>query len=140
MDSLDSDAKLTRLIDYWAQAAKDDWETASSIYSKAKEYGAALFFLHLALEKILKARVVQHTQTHAPYSHNLIVLLEKAGITLPQDAIKLLSEINEFNMSGRYPMDRDAFKKRATKEFTDFYFQQGKQLWNLISQPCDQKP
>lgn len=137
---MNADAKISKLIEYWADAAKEDWETASSIFTKANEFGAALFFLHLALEKILKSRVVEQTQTHAPYTHNLVVLLEKAGLEIPHDALQSLAEINEFNMSGRYPLDKDAFKKRATKEFAEHYFAQGRYLWNLISRPCDQKP
>lgn len=135
---MDTDDKIAQLREYWANAAQEDWQTAYSIFSRANEFSAALFFLHLAFEKLLKALVVQKTKSHAPYSHNLLVLLERSGLTLADDAIALLADVNEFNMSGRYPSDKDAFKKKATKEFTEHYFSEGRLVWNLISQALDQ--
>ena len=137
---MDANDKIAQLSDYWAQAAQADWETAYSIFDRANEFSASLFFLHLAFEKLLKSLVVQKTKNHAPYSHNLLVLLERSTLSLPEDAVVLLSEINDFNMAGRYPRDKDVFKRKATREFAEHYFRQGREVWNLILQASDQKP
>jgi HEPN domain-containing protein len=62
-----------------------------------------LFFLHLALEKLLKALVCRQTQDLAPRTHNLIRLAELAGVSLDETQVHTLSEINAFNLEGRYP-------------------------------------
>ena len=40
------------------------------------------FFGHLAIEKALKALVVKESGEHAPYSHSLVILAQKANIEL----------------------------------------------------------
>jgi HEPN domain-containing protein len=74
-----SEEKALALVHYWADGSKDDLESALSIFSKAERYTASLFFLHLAIEKKLKAAYVKKTKCHAPFTHNLLVLIEKLG-------------------------------------------------------------
>jgi HEPN domain-containing protein len=62
-----------------------------------------LFFLHLALEKLLKALVCHQTQDLAPRTHNLIRLAELAKLTPTQTQLDTLADINTFNLEGRYP-------------------------------------
>ncbi len=74
-----SEEKALALVHYWADGSKDDLESALSIFLKAERYTASLFFLHLAIEKKLKAAYVKKTRCHAPFTHNLLVLIEKLG-------------------------------------------------------------
>ncbi|MCK4306353.1 MAG: HEPN domain-containing protein, partial [Candidatus Eisenbacteria sp.] len=62
-----------------------------------------LFFAHLALEKLLKALVCQHTKDLAPRIHNLVRLAESAGLAPNPSQLDLLAEMNQFNIEGRYP-------------------------------------
>ena len=62
-----------------------------------------LFFLHLTLEKILKAHVCRHTKDIAPRIHNLARLAELTGIDFEEKRIDFLSEMNPCNIEGRYP-------------------------------------
>ena len=62
-----------------------------------------LFFLHLALEKALKADVCRATQDLAPRMHNLVRLAELAGLPCTQEQIDTLAELNTFSVEGRYP-------------------------------------
>jgi len=50
------DAEKT--VSYWAAGAEYDLDTAKKLF-KAKRYPDALFFGHLAIEKILKSLVYQ---------------------------------------------------------------------------------
>lgn len=54
-----------KTIAYWAESSAYDLETGATLL-RSKKYPYALFFGHLAIEKILKALVVKHTGTHAP--------------------------------------------------------------------------
>lgn len=72
----------------------------------------------LFLKKILKAHVVKKTSLAAPITHNLIRLAEVAKLDLSDEEFKFLGEVNEFNLSARYPDDKQKFYLLCTKEFT----------------------
>ena len=61
-----------------------------------------LFWVHLTLEKMLKAHVCRKTGDLAPRIHNLIRLSELAGLDLCEEDIRFLGVVNEFNLEGRY--------------------------------------
>lgn len=42
-------------VDYWKASSKDDLDTADQLFT-SKKYHHSLFFVHLSLEKILKAQ------------------------------------------------------------------------------------
>lgn len=129
---------IKNLIEYWKIGSEYDLSSAEDIAVKAKRFSQALFSLHLACEKALKAAVVYRTQEHAPYSHNLIFLARKAEINLTKRQEKFLTEINEFNLECRYPDHAFKIYKRTNeaivkrylkfaKEFTDWIFEKLRQ-------------
>ena len=134
------DEKIQKISDHWFEQAQEDLETAEAIFRQAKRNAAALFFLHLASEKLLKSKVVQITKTHAPFTHNLVVLAEKTGWEIDSHILAILSDVSEFNLSGRYPQEKDQFKLKATHEFTELSFQRVKELWDWISLKSELKP
>ena len=108
------------LIDYWLKAAEDSWETALGLV-KLKKYHHALFFCHLALEKILKGLVFKKTDSHALPIHDLVKLAEQAGIFLTEGQRKDLEEITTWNIQARYDTVKRAFYKKSTEKFTDLW-------------------
>jgi HEPN domain-containing protein len=126
--------KAETLIQYWKSGSKDDLESAVSIFSKAERYPASLFFLHLAIEKALKAALVKKNQTHAPFTHNLLSLIEKLGWHADEEWLTLAAEINEFNTESRYPDQKLEFQKKATKAFAKGYLERGKDFLLWIDQ------
>jgi HEPN domain-containing protein len=122
-----------KLIDYWGSTAKHDHKTMQSLFDNAR-YDASLFFGHIVLEKILKALVVQSTEEHALRTHNLVRLREIAGISLDEDEMNLLREVNEFNMEARYPEWKMEFYKRCNKKYTEKYFFQINVLYKKLCQ------
>ena len=93
---------IDRQIDYWREGAKEDWTVGLELVSSNRTRHG-LFFIHLALEKLLKAHVCRHTQDLAPRVHNLVRLSEIAGIDLSETQIDVLAELNAFNLEARYP-------------------------------------
>jgi HEPN domain-containing protein len=67
------------------------------------------FFLHLTLEKVIKALIVSERGEHAPYSHSLSYLLGKTSLAPPERYIEDLTEMSKFNMQARYPDEKLAF-------------------------------
>lgn len=106
------------IIRYWITSARNDWKVARHLFDK-RDYAYSLFFAHLYSEKLLKALVVQHTRSHAPYGHGLRILAEKAGLKLSPEHILLLERVTEYNIRGRYDDWRFEFKKRCTKRFCE---------------------
>ena len=93
---------IEKQVTYWAESSKNDWRVAQQLIDN-KEILHSMFFVHLTLEKALKANVCRYARDHAPYIHNLLALAEIASIPLTDEQVDLLSEINSYNIEGRYP-------------------------------------
>ena len=74
---------VEKQIDYWRRGSDADVETAAILLEKGK-LQEGLFFMHLSLEKILKAHVTRATAAPPPRIHNLVQLLQRADISLDQ--------------------------------------------------------
>lgn len=106
-----------KTIRYWLSGAKYDLGVANAMI-KSKKYPYVLFMGHLALEKLLKALVVKHTKSHAPFTHSLPYLAEKSGIRFPDNILIKLREFMEFHFEGRYPDAHREFYRKCTRVYT----------------------
>jgi HEPN domain-containing protein len=92
---------VDRQAAYWHDGAIEEWQVATELMQLGRTRHS-LFFIHLALEKMLKAHVCRHTKSTPPRVHNLTRLAELSGLQLSEEHIKVLAEINKFNIEGRY--------------------------------------
>jgi HEPN domain-containing protein len=111
------DEQKTKLIDYWVRSAEYDLEVSESLYEKSR-FHYSLFFGHLAIEKILKAIFVKEKSIHAPFSHSLTYLVEKAGIEIQPDRLEKLADFMDFYIEGRYPGDLDDIFRKYNSTLT----------------------
>lgn len=109
-----------KIIHYWSETSKQDFETAEILFEN-KKYSHALFFCHLSIEKILKALVVEKKHIAPPLLHDLVRLAEKAGLELSFKIKTQLAEINSFNIQARYDDYKLSFYKKAKKRFAAKY-------------------
>ena len=110
---------IQKQIVYWSEGAKEDLETSFILLEKGK-CKEALFFAHLTLEKALKAAVVKNIADIPPYSHDLLMLAKKAGLTLSADQSQLLITANKFATAGRYPdPEKQGPSKKKTEEIVN---------------------
>jgi len=93
---------VTKHIEYWKQSAGEDFVVAGELVDKGR-YRHGLFFMHLALEKLLKAHVCKSTNALAPKTHNLRRLAELARLNLSEEFIDVVADMNDYNLEGRYP-------------------------------------
>jgi len=93
---------VQKQIDYWINGDLDDLESAEILIER-KRMLHGLFFCHLVIEKILKAHVVKISKEIAPRTHNLIHLLEKAHLELPESEEIFLGILMKYQLQGRYP-------------------------------------
>jgi len=95
---------IPKQIEYWVKTADEDFEVGSNLIQAGKTRHG-LFFVHLAMEKMLKACVCKNQNQTPPKIHNLLSLADRAAIKLDNEQRNLLTEINQFNLEGRYPLD-----------------------------------
>jgi len=87
---------------FWRDSAKEDWEVAVELVESGRTRHG-LFFAHLTLEKILKSIICKQSQDMAPRIHNLSRLAELAALPFDSGQLKVLAEMNAFQIEGRYP-------------------------------------
>lgn len=108
---------IAKVRDFWIEEAAEALQVAWHLHEK-KDHSYALFFGHLAVEKILKALYVIRKGEQAPYIHNLQRLAEMAEIQSTDFQKEQLIKITAFNLKTRYPDHKRSFKKKCTEDFT----------------------
>jgi HEPN domain-containing protein len=97
---------IEKQIDYWRAGAAEEMDLSTDLFASGRTRHG-LFFLHLSLEKILKAHVCRKTGDLAPKDHNLVRLIDKTMLPLSEEDRSFLSGMTRFNIEGRYPDSYD---------------------------------
>ncbi len=113
----DNMVDIQQQITYWQDGSNEDFEAAKELIANSKiRHG--MFFAHLAVEKLLKAKVCAVTNKLAPRIHNLVRLSQIAELTVPDKIFDFLAEMNAFQLEGRYPMPSyDTMKKNEAENY-----------------------
>jgi HEPN domain-containing protein len=93
----------------------------------------ALFFGHLAIEKVLKAVYVARNNEHAPFGHNLIRLANAAGMELTESQAESLVIVTAFNIEARYPDLKRSFRQKCTLPYTRQEMTRIKELFRWLN-------
>ncbi len=93
---------IEKQVAYWRVSAEEDWDVGRSLVEQGKTRHG-LFFLHLALEKALKAHVCRATQDFAPKIHSLRQLSGLSGLPITEANADFLAVFDRFDIAGRYP-------------------------------------
>lgn len=105
-------------IRFWEEEARRSLAVAHDLL-KFKRNLEALFFGHLALEKLLKAKVAKVTGKDPVYSHDLLVLAKQARLRLTQEEKDFLARVNVYNIRTRYQDYKRSLHRQATSLFTN---------------------
>ncbi len=124
---------IEKTVQYWMDGSAYDLETGRSLL-ESKRFPYALFFGHLALEKILKALVVKAMKEHAPYTHSLTFLASKTGIEIQESILDRLAEYTEFHLESRYPDEKKDFYRSCTEEFAKKKFAEIEEVYQWLIQ------
>jgi HEPN domain-containing protein len=114
------------LADYDLETARHMLETGRNLY--------VIFLCHLALEKMLKALVTEITQTVPFKTHDLIVLVKKGNLELPQKYLEFVGKINSASIPTRYPEDLQRSLKAYPKSVTRDYLKQTMEIAKWLKQ------
>jgi HEPN domain-containing protein len=88
----------------WIDLSDYDLETARRMLATGR-FLYVVFMCHLALEKMLKAHFTEATQSIPTKTHDLIYLVKKSGLDLPQSHLEFIGKINNASVPTRYPED-----------------------------------
>jgi len=113
----EKDLDIENLKAFWVTEAEEALRVAAHLMEK-EDFSYALFFGHLALEKLLKGICVNRLKDHAPPIHNLVRLTGIAGLKVDEKTENALIMITGFNIESRYPDFKRSFRKKCTEEFT----------------------
>ena len=106
-------------VDYWLKSASENMiDMRSNLRSKRRV--AALFFGHLAIEKMLKA-LCAAKRTVIPFDYKLLKLAKEAGIVLSQAQEMELGIITSFNINTRYDDYKLRFHQLCTPQYTSMW-------------------
>ena len=118
------------MIKNWLLKAKKDVETAEDLY-KSRHYDWCLFIWHLAIEKVLKAKIMVLKKEYL-FTHKLINLAKLAEYPLDKKTLEQLREITSYNIEARYDDYKFNFYKKATREYTSKWTKICNNFYKLI--------
>lgn len=119
--------ELKHHVHYWLEGGEHDLQTAETLFVNER-YDWCLFIAHLVLEKTFKALFVQDNKNALPPRTHNLVKLEHTSVPLSEEQKIFLDEVNDFNMEVRYPEFKREFYKICTKDFTERYFLEIKEI------------
>lgn len=93
---------IPRQTECWLKSAEEDFEVGRHLV-KADKTRHGLFFINLALEKMLKACFCKNQKKTPPKIHNLINLYQMAGLETDIERQDAMEALNRFCLEGRYP-------------------------------------
>ena len=115
-------------IQEWKDSAVEDLELSDELFESGRNHHS-LFFLHLAIEKLLKALHQHQKHEPAPYIHDLSKLAAKVDFDLDTDTQNQLDEITTYNVSARYGWIKKKLFEKSTAEYTEKWKKIGKELF-----------
>lgn len=119
--------KETKKPQEWLKQAVYDMKTAEAMLT-CKKHIYAVFMCHLSIEKALKGIYTQTLKTVPPKTHNLIYLVEKIKLELPDDMYDFIFTLNGLSVPTRYPDDLQRLLKDYTKAKTSKVLGHGKEV------------
>ncbi len=128
----ESGINVEKIINYWLEMAENDYNTMIDLFN-IKRYNWALFIGHLVIEKLIKAFYVKTHQKHPPLLHDLLKLIKKCDIQITDNQTDILDTITTFNINARYDDYKLAFYNQCTKEYTETWIENIKDIRTWIT-------
>ena len=86
----------------WLRLADDDYRNTLLLW-KNRRYGATVFFCQQAVEKILKAYIVEYKKKIPSKTHRIEILIKEAGLNLEEIKSPDVVELSKAYIRVRYP-------------------------------------
>lgn len=116
---------------YWLQLAHMDLESAQKSL-RGDSFLHCLFGCQQALEKLLKASVVEVTERSPPRVHNLVRLAALAGLALQPEQEILLSQLSLEYIELRYPEELNTIEEMNNRTTAEEHLQQTEEFFRWL--------
>lgn len=97
-------------VEHWLDIAEYDLETAAAMQNSGR-YLYTVFMCQQALEKLLKAIYIKQRGEEAPYTHNLLYLVDLLDLSPQTEYLQTMAALNTYYIQGRYP----AYKQKLSQ-------------------------
>ena len=111
----------------WLATSEYDLETARAMLRTGRRI-YVVFMCHLAVEKALKALVVEAQGSEPPRIHDLERLSALAGVTLDQALADFVGELNDASVATRYPNELNRALMQYPKSTAARYLQRTEEV------------
>ena len=102
---------------------------------EGKKFVQALFFAHLATEKILKALWIKSNQENfPPKTHNLTYLYKNSKIELSEEQTDILQMMNVYQIEGRYPDYVSMLHQTTSKDKAQLIITNSKNIFKCLQE------
>src|SRR3989338_5222890 len=113
----------------WYNLAEEDWNNALLLW-KNHRYGLTIFSSQQAVEKIIKAYIIEYKNIAPPKTHRIEDLIEMGGLDLKEIRSPKVTELSKAYIRVRYPdLNRQYF---STKAKTDSLFIMAEEVYKLV--------
>ena len=120
----------------WFKQAEYDMKTAEGMFETGR-FIYVVFMCHLSIEKALKGIYTQGLNTLPPKTHNLVLLVEKTKLGLPDDLYDFMFKLNGVSVPTRYPEDIAKLKKEYSRKKTELLLKQSKELLRWLKRKLE---
>ncbi|OGQ51703.1 MAG: DNA-binding protein [Deltaproteobacteria bacterium RIFCSPLOWO2_02_FULL_53_8] len=111
----------------WFSQAEYDLQSAQTLFEN-RRYIHAVFMCHLSIEKALKGLYAFKLDELPPKTHNLIFIVEKVKIQMPESMYDFISTLTGVSVATRYPDELKMMKNVYSKAKTKTLLEQGKEV------------
>ena len=122
---------MKKEVKNWLESAQYDLETAKQMLNTGR-YIYTIFMCHLAIEKILKAKVQEITDKTPPKTHNLRYLVKLSNIEPSEEILIFLSELSDVSIPTRYPEDFTELRNSYGKKAANNYYRKAEEAFKWI--------
>ena len=112
---------MNKDTEYWLKLSKYDIDTAKAML-KSGRHLYVLFTCQQAVEKIAKALVVEKTGAFPPKTHDLLRLLDIAGVVASDEQKQFLAKLNYYYLETRYPEQLSIISRQVNKKTGEQFF------------------
>ena len=115
----------------WLDSARYDLEVAGQML-RSGVYVYTVFMCHLALEKVLKAKVEEVTDEKPPKTHDLKRLMKLAELSLGREKQEFIVGLSNVSVVTRYPKDFKMMLRDFSQEKAEFILAKTTEVFQWI--------
>ena len=122
---------MKKEVQNWLDSARYDLETAGHLF-RAGSYIHTVFMCHLALEKVLKAKVEEITGKTPPKTHDLEYLMGLAELSPDENTEKFILGLSDVDVATRYPGDFQMMLRNFSQERAELILSKATEVFQWI--------